>query len=47
MDLIALIAKRHYNGITLPSEVYYKKHKVDRRSANQIINDVIKGLGGE
>ena len=45
MDLIALIAKHYYNGVTMPSEVYNKKPKVNRRSAKQIVDDVMNGLG--
>ena len=46
-DLVWLLAKVHYDGLTQPSDIYYKKHKVDRRSGKQIAKDLIKGLGGE
>lgn len=47
MDLIWLLAKVNYDGLKQPSDIYYKKNKVDRRSGKQIAKDLIKGLGGE
>lgn len=47
MDLLWLMAKRYYTGLQQPSDLYYKRKKVDKRSKEQIIRDMIKGLGGE
>lgn len=47
MDLLWLIAKRYYDNLPMPSEFYDKKNKKDTRSAKQIIDDTINGLGGE
>lgn len=46
MDLLWLLAKRYYDNLPMPSEVKSKKHKVDNRSAKQIIEDTLKGIGG-
>lgn len=47
MDLIYLIAKKDYNGLRKPSDLYYHRKKIDRRNSKQIIDDLIKNLGGE
>ena len=47
MDLIYLIAKRNYNGLRQPSDLYFQRKKVDRRTGKQIIEDLMKNLGGE
>ena len=47
MDLVWSIAKRYYNGLPMPSEIWSNRNKIDRRSAKQIVSDTIKGLGGE
>ena len=47
MDLVWLIAKHYYDGLEQPSEIYFKRKKKDRRSGKQIINDLMKKLGGE
>lgn len=46
-DLLWLIAKRYYSDLPQPSEVYHKKYKRDTRTAEQILEDTIKSLGGE
>ena len=45
MDLLWLEAKRHYENLPQPSDVYTKKHTVDNRSAEEIIDDTINGIG--
>lgn len=47
MDLLWGIAKTHYDGLPMPSEIWLNKDKIDRRSGKQIIDDLIKELGGE
>lgn len=47
MDLIWGIAKQHYDGLPMPSEIWTNKDKIDRRSGKQIIGDLLKNLGGE
>lgn len=47
MDLVYLIAKKDYNGLRQPSDLYFHKKKVDKRTGKQIIEDLIKNLGGE
>lgn len=47
MDLVYLIAKKSYNGLKQPSDLYFRKKKVDRRTSKQIIADLIRNLGGE
>ena len=46
-DLIWSLAKRHYDNIPMPSEIWTNKNKVDRRSGKQIVSDLINKLGGE
>ena len=46
-DMIWGIARTHYNSdFPMPSEIWHNKRK-DRRSATQILDDLINGLGGE
>ena len=47
MDILWSIAKRHYPDLPMPSEIWSGKDKIDRRSGEQIIDDLIKKLGGE
>lgn len=47
MDLIWLLTKKSYTGLSQPSEMYYKRSKADNRSGKQIAEDLIKKLGGE
>ena len=47
MDLVWSIARRYYDGLPMPSEIWSGKDKIDRRSGEQIIDDLIKKLGGE
>ena len=48
MDLLWLDVKRHYDNVMKPSDIYYRREKKkDTRSAKQIIQDTINGLGGE
>jgi len=48
MDMLWALTKRHYSSdIPMPSEVWNNKNKIDRRSGKQIVNDLIKKLGGE
>ena len=47
MDLLWSIANLHYGGLPKPSEVWMDKDTTDRRSGEQIIDDLIKKLGGE
>ena len=46
MDLLWSIAKQYYDGLPMPSEIWAGKRK-DDRSGKQILNDLMKGLGGE
>ena len=47
MDLLWSIARTHYSSdIPMPSEIWNKKQKNDRRTAKQIKEDLLKGLGG-
>lgn len=47
MDLLWSIARRNYSSdIPLPSEVAANKRQ-DKRSAQQVIEDTISGIGGE
>ena len=47
MDLVYLIAKKSYDGLKQPSDLYYKRAKIDNRTGKQIIEDLVKNLGGE
>lgn len=47
MDIVWKIACHYYNGLPQPSEVAYKRHKVDRRTGKQIVDDLLKSMGGE
>ena len=47
MDLAYMIASHYYSGLKQPSDLYYKADRIDKRSGKQIVNDLIKGLGGE
>ena len=44
MDLLWLLAKRHYEKLPQPSEVYTKKHVTDTRTAEQIVDDIINDM---
>ena len=45
MDLLWLDVKRHYEKLPQPSDVYTRKHTVDNRTAEEIIDDTINGIG--
>lgn len=45
MDLLWLLAKRHYNGLPQPSDVANETKKKDKRTAKQIESDTLKKLG--
>lgn len=45
MDLLWLEVKRHYNNLTQPSDVYTKKTVKDYRTAEEIVDDTINGIG--
>lgn len=47
MDLLWLDVKRHYDKLRQPSDVYFNRNKKDERNSKQIIEDTLKGLGGE
>ena len=47
LDLIWLLVKTRYNGLTQPSDIYHKKKIVDNRSGKEIAEDVLRGMGGE
>lgn len=47
MDLLWLIAKKHYNGLPRPSDIENEKRMKDTRSAEQIKRDIVKRLGGD
>ena len=49
MDLVWGIARRYYDDLPKPSEIWTNKEdKADHRSGDQIIDDLIKKLtGGE
>lgn len=47
MDLLWSIAKERYTDLPMPSEIWSRKAKKDNRSGKQIVNDLLKGLGGE
>ena len=47
-DLLWAVAKRNLQGdIPMPSEIWNNKSKIDRRSGKQIVQDLLKKLGGE
>lgn len=47
-DLLWKIVKVHYDGdFPMPSEIWNGKNKIDRRSAKQIMDDLLNNLGGE
>ena len=47
MDLVWKLVKAKYDGdFPMPSEIYNNQYKVDKRTAKQIYNDVLEGLGG-
>lgn len=46
-DLVwKLVSARFSGDIPMPSEIWKDKRRADKRTANQIISDVINGLGG-
>ena len=45
MDLLWAVASRYYDSLKKPSDIYYGIK--DRRSAKQIMNDIVRKLGGE
>ena len=45
MDLLWLLAKRHYSGLPQPSDVARGKEHKDNRTAKQIEIDTLKKLG--
>ena len=47
MDLLWLLAKRHYDNLPKPSDIEYESVVRDMRTAKQIQEDIIKKLGGE
>lgn len=48
MDLVWKLVKAKYESdIPMPSEVWENKNKIDRRSASEIVNDLLDKLGGE
>ena len=47
-DLLWKLVKVHYDGdFPMPSEIWNNRNKIDRRSAKQIIDDLLDKLGGE
>jgi hypothetical protein len=46
MDLLWLIAKRYYDGLTQPSDLY-KEQKEQKQTAKQIKEYILARLGGE
>lgn len=44
-DLLWLMVSRYYEDLPRPSTVYHKNVKVDKRTAKQIQNDILKKLG--
>ena len=46
-DLIWLIAKKSYDGLKQPSDIYHNRNRTDTRGKSQIVNDILKHLGGE
>lgn len=47
-DLVWKLVKAKYDGdFPMPSEIWSNRNKIDRRSAKQIVNDLINKLGGE
>ena len=48
MDLLWSIAQRNLQSdVPMPSEIWNRKQKTDKRTAKQIMKDLIKGLGGD
>ena len=48
MDLLWSLARSHLaNDVPMPSEIWNNKVKNDRRSGKQIVDDLLKKLGGE
>lgn len=49
MDLLAVMAKGMAlkEDAQMPSDIWHNKNRADNRSAKQIINDLLHGLGGE
>lgn len=47
LDLVWLLAKRYYSGLQQPTDIYYKRKTEDKRTAEQIVDDVINSCGGE
>lgn len=47
MDLVYLIAKKSYDGLSRPTDLYHRRDKRDTRSSKKIIADMLKKLGGE
>ena len=48
MDLLWSIARKNLaNDVPMPSEIWNNKVKNDRRSGKQIVDDLLKKLGGE
>ena len=45
MDLLWLDAKRHYDGLPKPSEIGNKQYTKDTRTAEEIIDETINGIG--
>jgi hypothetical protein len=46
-DLVWLIAKKDYRNLRQPSDVYNNQQRTDTRSAKQIVDGLLKRLGGE
>ena len=44
-DLLWLDVKRHYDHLPRPSEAYSKRQTRDTRTAEEIIDDTINGIG--
>lgn len=48
MDLLWSIAQRNLQSdVPMPSEIWNRKQKADKRTAKQIMKDLVKGLGGD
>lgn len=46
-DLLWAAVRDRFRDLPMPSEAWNNKHKIDRRSGKQIMEDILKGLGGE
>ena len=46
MDLLWLIAKRNYDGLKQPSEIFKETHTA-KQTAKQIKEHILERLGGE